>query len=80
MTLEQAKQEVDHTLAALFYTRMKSISAEEKNAQALYKQAVEETSQLLLHMKGRLEILFGQDTEALATFLHQSGVTPVAEA
>ena len=80
MTLAEAKKEVDHTLAALFYSRMKSITAEEKNAQLLYKQAVEETSQLLLHMKGRLEILFGHDTEALANFLHQAGVTPLAEA
>ncbi len=80
MTLEEAKNEVDHTLAALFYTRMKSITAEEKNAQSLYKQAVEETSQLLMHMKGRLDILFGHDTEALATFLHKAGVTATAEA
>lgn len=80
MTLDEAKAEVDHTLASLFYSRMKSITAEEQNAQALYKQAVQETSQLLMHMKGRLEILFGHDTEALANFLHQSGVTPLAEA
>ena len=78
MNLNEAKKELDRTLASLFYEHMKGIKAEEGNAQAMYKQTVEETSQLLIHMRDRLDILFGHDTEALAHFLAEAGVKPGA--
>lgn len=79
MTLDKAKKEVDHTLASLFYDRMKGVRSGSENATQTYKQAALETSELLLHMKGRLEVLFGQDSEALAQFLAEAGITPTAQ-
>lgn len=76
MTLNEAKIEVDRTLASLFFDRMKSVNADDPNAGQVYKLAASETSELLMHMKDRLNILFGQDTEALAQFLLQAGIKP----
>ena len=76
MTLLEAKQQADRTLASLFYERMKEIKAESGNAQDMYKRAIDETSALLLHMRDRLDVLFGHDTEALALFLAEAGVKP----
>jgi hypothetical protein len=76
MNLNEAKKSVDRTLASLFYERMKSVKAGSENASQTYTQAVNETSELLLHMKGRLDILFGQDAEALTQFLVEAGIIP----
>ena len=80
MTLAEAKKQVDHTLAALFYGHMKSIKAENGDAQTIYKNTIAETGQLLQHMSSRIDILFGHDTEALALFLAEAGVKPEAAA
>jgi hypothetical protein len=74
MKLDEAKKQVDRVLASLFYEHMKGIRNENQDAKQTYKETVEETSQLLLHMRDRLDILFGQDTEALSQFLAASGV------
>ena len=79
MTLDEAKKEVDHTLAALFYEKMKNVKHGDAQAHEVYKHSINETSQLLHHMRDRLEILFGQDSEKLAQFLYASGVGPHTE-
>jgi hypothetical protein len=65
-------------MASLFYSHMKDIKQQAGREQEMYKRSIDETSKLLLHMKDRLEILFGQDTEKLAQFLHEAGITPGA--
>lgn len=67
---------MDRTLASLFYERMKGVKAGSETASQTYTQAVTETSELLLHMKGRLDILFGHDPEALTQFLAEAGIIP----
>ena len=74
MDLEQAKKQADQILASLFYEKMKNIREENQDAKETYKATIEDTSQLLLHMKDRLSILFGQDTDALKEFLASTGV------
>ncbi|MES2855573.1 MAG: hypothetical protein V4692_06910 [Bdellovibrionota bacterium] len=76
MNLTQAKKEVDRALASLFYEHMKDIKSKPGSEQEMYKRSIDETSKLLMHMKGRLDVLFGQDTEKLAQFLHEAGITP----
>jgi hypothetical protein len=76
MNLAQAKKDVDKTLASLFYEHMKDIKSKPGSEQEMYKRSIDETSKLLLHMKARLDILFGQDTEKLAQFLHEAGIVP----
>lgn len=76
MTLAEAKKQVDHTLASLFYDRMRSIKSGTEDAPKLYLQAANETGELLMHMKSRLDILFGQDGEALTQFLIEAGIVP----
>jgi hypothetical protein len=79
MTLKEAKQEIDGLMASLFYERMKNVSVDESKSQEVYRATVNEMSQLLLHMKGRLDILFGKDPDALSKFLLESGVLPSQE-
>lgn len=76
MNLNEAKRELDRTLASLFYEHMKDIKSQPGQEQEMYKRSIDETSKLLLHMKDRLEVLFGQDTDRLAQFLHEAGITP----
>ena len=77
MTLEEAKKQVDHTLASMFYDSMKDVRAEGGDAHATYKQSIADTGALLMHMQGRLEILFGKDPEKLTQFLFEAGVVPL---
>ncbi len=76
MNLDEAKKSVDRVLASLFYDRMKGVKAGSEQASKTYSMAAQETSDLLLHMKDRLGILFGQDAEALTQFLHEAGIIP----
>ena len=78
MNVQDAKKSVDRVLASLFYERMKGVQAGSESASKTYNLAVSETSELLLHMKDRLDILFGQDAEALTQFLHEAGIVPKA--
>lgn len=74
MTLPEAKKLSDRIMASLFFDRMKDLNANDPNAGRIYKTAADEMSELLLHMKSRVEILFGQDPEALQNFLLNSGI------
>jgi hypothetical protein len=74
MKLNDAKKQIDQILAGLFYERMKNVSQDETKSHEMYKKTANEMNQLLVHMKGRLDILFGNDTEALAQFLGEAKV------
>ena len=76
MKLGEAKTQIDTILAGLFYERMKNVSQDEPKSHELYKKTANEMNQLLMHVKGRLDVLFGNDPDSLAKFLAEAGVVP----